>query len=95
MRPVRLGILGAGLAVRHLHWPALQQLDGMFEVVAVCDVAEQAAAEVAGLVGGDPGLGAGRLEHHHAGARLGRKRQRRGAVSGRSSIVLSIQKDTL
>ncbi|HYF64209.1 MAG TPA: Gfo/Idh/MocA family oxidoreductase, partial [Herpetosiphonaceae bacterium] len=56
MRPVTLGILGAGLAVRMLHWPALRELDGQFEVVAVCDVDARAAAEVAGLVGGRPAL---------------------------------------
>jgi predicted dehydrogenase len=56
MRPIKLGILGAGLAVKHLHWPALRQLDGMFEIVAVCDLDPLAAAEVGALVGGQPAL---------------------------------------
>jgi predicted dehydrogenase len=51
MQSVRLGILGAGLAVKYLHWPALQQLEGMFSVVAVCDIDLAAAEEIAQLVG--------------------------------------------
>lgn len=31
---VRLGIIGTGLAVEKLHWPALQQMPGRFEVTA-------------------------------------------------------------
>ena len=57
MRSIKLGILGAGLAVKHLHWPALHELAGMFEIVAVCDRDPLAAAEVGALVGGPDSLG--------------------------------------
>src|SRR6476646_6795474 len=51
-RTVRLGIIGAGLAVKWLHWPPLQGLGARFQVVAVADIVPAAAQEVAGLVGG-------------------------------------------
>jgi predicted dehydrogenase len=54
MQRVKLGILGAGLAVKDLHWPALRKLKGKFTISAVCDIDRAAAQEVAGLVGGDP-----------------------------------------
>jgi predicted dehydrogenase len=43
-RPIRLGIIGTGLAVEHLHWPALRRLTDRFRVVAFCDT-ERAHAE--------------------------------------------------
>lgn len=33
-RPVRLGVIGTGLAVEQLHWPALKQLPDRFQIVA-------------------------------------------------------------
>lgn len=54
MQTVKLGILGAGLAVKLLHWPALQQLPGMFRTVAVCDIELSAAQDTAALVGSTP-----------------------------------------
>ncbi|MBA3469765.1 MAG: Gfo/Idh/MocA family oxidoreductase [Herpetosiphonaceae bacterium] len=54
MQSINLGILGAGLAVKHLHWPALHHLAGMFTITAVCDIDLTAAQEIARLVGGDP-----------------------------------------
>lgn len=33
-RPVRLGIIGTGLAVEKLHWPALRRMRDRFEIVA-------------------------------------------------------------
>ncbi len=47
--PVRLGIIGAGLAVKQLHWPAFQKLPGKFRIVSVCRTDMQAAQEVAEL----------------------------------------------
>lgn len=35
MHPLRLGIVGTGLAVEHLHLPALRHLDDLFEVRAI------------------------------------------------------------
>jgi predicted dehydrogenase len=51
-RSVRLGIIGAGLAVKILHWPALEQLRDQLQIVAVADVVPEAAQEVAGMAGG-------------------------------------------
>lgn len=38
MTTLSLGIIGTGLAVEKLHWPALQRLGDRFKVVAHCDV---------------------------------------------------------
>ncbi len=51
-RTVRLGIIGAGLATKWLHWPALKRMPDRFSIVAVADVDVSAAQEVAELVGG-------------------------------------------
>lgn len=45
--PVRLGIIGSGLAVKWLHWPALKRLTAQYRVVVCCDVDPAAAQEVA------------------------------------------------
>jgi predicted dehydrogenase len=37
-RTVRLGIIGTGLAIEKLHWPALRQLPGKFRVTAFADL---------------------------------------------------------
>ncbi len=50
-QPIKLGIIGAGLAVKLLHWPALQRLRDKYTFVAVADVVENKAREVAELVG--------------------------------------------
>lgn len=49
--PIKLGIIGAGLAVHQLHWPALQRLRDRYEIVAVADIDQVRAAETAALVG--------------------------------------------
>lgn len=51
MEPIKLGIIGAGLAVEQLHWPALQRLRDRFDIVAVADIDQARAAETAALVG--------------------------------------------
>ncbi|MDQ2744313.1 MAG: Gfo/Idh/MocA family oxidoreductase [Chloroflexota bacterium] len=53
-RPVRLGIIGTGLAARDLHWPALKELRDQFEIVALCNRTRSKAEAFASLVGGDP-----------------------------------------
>jgi predicted dehydrogenase len=50
-RQVRLGVIGAGRAVKVLHWPALQRLRKQFRIVSVCDIDPRAASEVAALAG--------------------------------------------
>ncbi len=49
LEPIRLGIIGAGLAVKQLHWPALQDLKGHFKIVAVCDTVPAARQEIAAM----------------------------------------------
>lgn len=51
-RTVRLGIIGAGLAIKRLHWPPLKRMPERFSVVAVADIDPDAAQEVAEMVGG-------------------------------------------
>ncbi len=51
---IKLGVLGAGLAVEQLHWPALQQLSTEFTITAICDQSLQAAEHIAKVVGGTP-----------------------------------------
>jgi predicted dehydrogenase len=50
-QPIKLGIIGAGLAVKNLHWPALQQLGEQYTIVAVADIDPAKAAASAALVG--------------------------------------------
>lgn len=47
MRVLGLGIIGTGLAVKKLHWPALRELTDRFKVIAFCDLEEAHAAEFA------------------------------------------------
>ncbi|MEA2572875.1 MAG: hypothetical protein QOH93_173 [Chloroflexia bacterium] len=51
-RTVRLGIIGAGLAIKRLHWPPLKRMPERFSVVAVADIDPKAAQEVAEMMGG-------------------------------------------
>ena len=50
--PLRLGVIGTGLAIERLHWPALRQMPERFHIVAFADLARPSAerfAHVAGL----------------------------------------------
>ncbi len=49
--PIKLGIIGTGLAARNLHWPVLKELPELFQVTAVCNRGEEKAADFARLVG--------------------------------------------
>src|SRR5688572_18921464 len=51
--PVRLGLIGTGLAVTRLHWPALATLRDRFSVVAFTDPDRTAAAGFAAQAGLD------------------------------------------
>jgi predicted dehydrogenase len=53
MKPLRLGIIGTGVAARLLHWPALEQLSDRFQVVAVANRSRDKGESFAGLVGID------------------------------------------
>ncbi len=50
-RPIRLGIIGTGLAVEQLHWPALKRMPDRFRVVAFCDVEQSHAEHFAAYTG--------------------------------------------
>lgn len=54
MTPVKLGIIGCGIAARDLHWPALRKLRDKFEITVVCNHTEPKAREFSQLVGGVP-----------------------------------------
>ncbi len=45
--PVRVGIIGTGLAVKLIHWPVLQHLPGYFKLVMVCDIDQDSARATA------------------------------------------------
>ncbi|HYW88620.1 MAG TPA: Gfo/Idh/MocA family oxidoreductase, partial [Chloroflexota bacterium] len=52
MPPVRLGVIGTGLATEKLHWPALRQMPDRFEIVAFANHTRpkaEAFAQLAGL----------------------------------------------
>ncbi len=51
MSALNLGIIGAGLAVQKLHWPALVQLPDLFHVAAVADIHLDRAQQIAALTG--------------------------------------------
>jgi len=53
-RPIRLGIIGTGIAARDLHWPALRELQNEFEIVALCNHTQAKAESFAELIGGVP-----------------------------------------
>ncbi|HEY0604738.1 MAG TPA: Gfo/Idh/MocA family oxidoreductase [Herpetosiphonaceae bacterium] len=50
-QPINLGIVGAGLAVKQLHWPALQRLRERYTIGAVADIDSGKARAIADLVG--------------------------------------------
>lgn len=50
-RPIRLGIIGTGLAVEKLHWPALRRLTDRFVVTAFCNRSQPAAERFSGYSG--------------------------------------------
>jgi predicted dehydrogenase len=50
-KPIRLGIIGTGLAVEQLHWPALKRMTDRFQVVAFCDVERSHAEHFASYSG--------------------------------------------
>jgi len=50
--PIRLGIIGAGGAVRTLHWPVLQKMARRFRIVAVASRSREKAEEFAAVAGG-------------------------------------------
>ncbi len=54
MKPVKLGVIGCGLAAREIHWPALKNLKDKFEIMVVCNHTEPKAKEFAELVGNVP-----------------------------------------
>ena len=55
-RPIRLGVIGTGLAIEKLHWPALRRLPDRFQVVAFANHTRpkaEAFAATAGLAMAD------------------------------------------
>lgn len=49
MRPIRLGILGTGVATNHLYWPALKKLRKQFRIVAVANRTRRKASRFAAM----------------------------------------------
>jgi predicted dehydrogenase len=52
MKPVKLGIIGCGIAAQSLHWPALQKLKDEFEITAICNHTEKKAKDFSKILGG-------------------------------------------
>lgn len=52
--PIRLGLIGTGLAVELLHWPALRQLTDRYTVTAFTDASPEQASRFADYSGIDP-----------------------------------------
>jgi predicted dehydrogenase len=61
MKPVKLGIIGCGIAAQSLHWPALQKLNNEFEITAVCNHTEKKAKDFSKILGGVPYV----LDYHN------------------------------
>jgi predicted dehydrogenase len=57
VNPIRLGLIGTGLAVEHLHWPALRQMTHRFVVTAFADRSVEQGRRFAALSGLDPARG--------------------------------------
>ncbi|MCC6548335.1 Gfo/Idh/MocA family oxidoreductase [Candidatus Sumerlaeota bacterium] len=51
MKPLKLAIVGCGIAARDLHWPALRQLKRQFEIRALCSRTMKSADALGELVG--------------------------------------------
>lgn len=49
--PIRLGLIGTGLATEILHWPAIRQLPDLFQVVAFANHTRPKAEHFAGYAG--------------------------------------------
>jgi len=54
MEPVKLGIIGCGLAAANLHWPTLRNMQDRFSLVVVCDSEEKKAKSFSKATGGVP-----------------------------------------
>jgi predicted dehydrogenase len=54
MKPVKLAIIGCGIAAQDLHWPALKELRDKYEIVAVCNHTPEKARLFSQMVGGVP-----------------------------------------
>ena len=61
MKPIKLGIIGCGIAAQSLHWPALQKLKDKFEITAICNHTEKKAKDFSKMLGGVPYV----LDYHH------------------------------
>jgi len=55
--PIRLGLIGTGLAVEKLHWPALRGLADRYAVTAFTDPSAEQRERFAGYSGVDPARG--------------------------------------
>jgi predicted dehydrogenase len=65
--PIRLGVIGTGLALERLHWPALRQLPAQYTLTAFAESSAEHAAHFADYTG--VGMGA---HHQHYGDLLRR-----------------------
>ena len=54
MEPIRLGIIGCGIAAHELHWPALRDMKDKFRITAVCNHTEPKAKSFSETAGGVP-----------------------------------------
>jgi predicted dehydrogenase len=54
MRPVKLAMIGCGIAARNLHLPALRQLGSKFEIALLCNNGEHKARALSEETGGTP-----------------------------------------
>ncbi|WP_066635977.1 Gfo/Idh/MocA family protein [Desulfolucanica intricata] len=55
MKKIRLGIIGTGMALEKLHYPALQQLSDKYEIAALCDIKREKALAWANRLKLNPG----------------------------------------
>lgn len=52
-KTIRLGVIGTGLAVEKLHWPALKRMTDRFQITAFCDIDRSHAEHFASYTGAD------------------------------------------
>ena len=50
-RPIRLGVIGTGLALERLHWPALRQLPEQYTITAFAEASQEHATHFADYTG--------------------------------------------
>jgi|GEM_PF-1496801 glutamyl-tRNA reductase len=65
IEPIRIGIIGTGVIVSLMHWPALALLSEDFRVVSLCNRTQAKAERLADVIQKDTGVRPNIYEDYH------------------------------